>query len=101
MYKRQPEFSSIERSERVFRALEKKDRIWRILFPKSSSDVEVKIGSEVKCEGMEECSVVSAVYRAGDMVGTIGIIGPKRMEYPRVIPLVRYTARMVSQVLGG
>jgi len=97
----QPEFSSIERSERVFRALEKKDRIWRILFPKSSSDVEVKIGSEVKCEGMEECSVVSATYKVGDLTGTIGIIGPKRMVYPKIIPLVRYTAQIVSSILGG
>jgi len=97
----QPEFSSVKRMERIFRVLEERDRVWRILYPAGrAGEVQVKIGSEVKCRGMEECSVVSAVYRAGDMVGTIGIIGPKRMEYPRVIPLVRYTARMVSQVLG-
>ena len=98
----QPEFSSAKRMERIFRVLEERERVWRILYPAGKAgEVQVKIGSEVKCRGMEECSVVSAVYRAGDMVGTIGIIGPKRMEYPRVIPLVRYTAKVVSQMLGG
>lgn len=98
----QPEFSSAERTEKIFRVLEERERIWRILYPATETkEVQVKIGSEVRCPYMEECSVVSAIYRAGNLIGTIGIIGPKRMEYPRVIPLVRYTARMVSRMLGG
>jgi heat-inducible transcriptional repressor len=50
---------------------------------------------------LDECSVVTAPYRInGQVVGTLGVIGPTRMAYERVIPIVDITARLVSSALS-
>lgn len=60
-------------------------------------DVSVLIGTEIPDEGLERCSVIAASYRLSQqMRGTVGIIGPIHMEYPRLIPLVAYTADIMT-----
>jgi len=50
--------------------------------------------------GMEYCSMISSTYRVGKrIVGALGIIGPTRMEYHKIIPIVDFTARMMSETL--
>jgi heat-inducible transcriptional repressor len=50
---------------------------------------------------LDECSVVTAPYTVeGEVVGTVGVIGPTRMAYERVIPIVDITARLLSSALG-
>jgi heat-inducible transcriptional repressor len=49
---------------------------------------------------MEGCSVITAAYTKGDYpIGTLGVIGPTRMNYDRVIPIVDYTAKVISRIL--
>jgi heat-inducible transcriptional repressor len=49
---------------------------------------------------MEDCSLVTSTYKYGNVsVGVLGIIGPKRMDYSRVIPVVGYMAKLISNLL--
>lgn len=97
----QPEFLEVEQIEPLFRFLEQKDRVADLLSPKEENpEIQVLIGSENRCEGMEMCSVVQSTFRVrGDLVGTIGVIGPKRMEYSRVVSIVRFTSRVIGKYL--
>ena len=97
----QPEFLEVEQIEPLFRFLEQKDRVADLLSPKKENpEIQVLIGSENRCEGMEMCSVVQSTFSVrGDLLGTIGVIGPTRMEYSRVVSIVRFTAQVIGQHL--
>ncbi|MNU06042.1 Heat-inducible transcription repressor HrcA [compost metagenome] len=59
------------------------------------------IGDESGVVTLDDCSVVIAPYRmGGQVVGTLGVVGPTRMAYERVIPIVDITARLVSSALN-
>jgi heat-inducible transcriptional repressor len=63
--------------------------------------VQIFIGGESKLVPMEEMSVVTAPYEVnGKIVGTLGVIGPTRMAYERVIPIVDITAKLLSNALS-
>ncbi|MNC98070.1 Heat-inducible transcription repressor HrcA [compost metagenome] len=52
-------------------------------------------------EPLDECSVITAPYEVdGKVVGVLGVIGPTRINYARVVPAVNYTAQLVTQLLG-
>jgi len=99
----QPEFADdVQRLKRILRAFEEKSVIFRLLDRAMAGEaIQVSIGSENLVEGMDDVSVVASRYRQGSSaVGTIGLIGPVRMDYSRVIPLVEYTADLLTTVLG-
>jgi hypothetical protein len=63
--------------------------------------VQIFIGGESGIAPLDECSVVTAPYEVdGQIVGTIGVIGPTRMAYERVIPIVDITAKLLSSALS-
>jgi heat-inducible transcriptional repressor len=63
--------------------------------------VQIFIGGESGVTAPDEVSVVTAPYKVGgDVVGTVGVIGPTRMAYDRVIPIVDITARLLSSALS-
>jgi heat-inducible transcriptional repressor len=96
-----PEFSQIETLRRLFKAFEEKNILIRLL-EKSirASGIQIFIGSETQINEMGGCSVITASYNKGDYpIGTLGVIGPTRMNYDRVIPIVDYTAQVVSKIL--
>jgi len=98
---RYPEFSHIEKLRKLFKAFEEKSILLRLLERSiQSSGIQIFIGSESQINEMEGCSVITAPYTQGDHpVGTLGVIGPTRMNYNRVIPVVDYTAKVVSRIL--
>ena len=98
----QPEFSNVEKMKALFRTFEEKYNIMKLLDKCFNSEgVKVFIGSENAFLGTNDCSLVITNYKRGNQVlGALGIIGPTRMEYSRVIPLVDYTARRLSQTLA-
>jgi heat-inducible transcriptional repressor len=61
--------------------------------------VSIRIGSELEDEWMSNYSIISTKYRTGDQHGTIAVIGPKRMPYDRVTPIVEYVAQAMSNAL--
>ncbi len=96
-----PEFADIQKMKALFQAFEEKYRIVRFLDQCLEAEgVQVYIGSENSFLGLNDCSLVVSSYKRGDrMVGTLGVIGPTRMDYSRVIPLVDHTARLLSRLL--
>ncbi|MEN6472659.1 MAG: heat-inducible transcriptional repressor HrcA [Syntrophaceae bacterium] len=96
-----PEFSDIDRLRDIVRAFEDKGRILRLLNQVlADSGVKVFVGEELGALGMRDFSMVASGYSRGDTpVGTLGVIGPLRMDYGRVIPLVEYVAKVLSSLL--
>ena len=99
----QPEFAEdVERLKRILRAFEEKSVIFRLLDRAMASQaIQVSIGPENPVEDMGDVSVVASGYQQGtSAVGSIGLIGPVRMDYSRVIPLVEYTANLLTTMFG-
>ena len=97
----EPEFSNVSRMTDLFRAFEEKATMVKLLDkfldPKG---VQIAIGSESQVQEMETCSLVTSTYScSGEVLGVLGVIGPRRMNYSRVIPLVGYTAKLLTEIL--
>jgi heat-inducible transcriptional repressor len=60
------------------------------------SDLNVLIGEEINEIKMKNCSIIAARYKIGQVQGTLAVIGPTRMDYPHIIPLVEYMAQTIS-----
>jgi heat-inducible transcriptional repressor len=95
--------SNMSRLRRLFDLFEQKTGLVQLLDLSSQADgVRVFIGGESGIASLDECSVVAAPYEAdGKVVGTIGVIGPTRMAYERVIPIVDITAKLLSSALAA
>jgi heat-inducible transcriptional repressor len=93
----------IEKMRGIFQAFEDKSRLVRLLDRcLSSDDLCIFIGEESEIQGLDDLSVVSQSYRMGDRpLGALGIVGPKRMEYARVMALVDYAAKTLNRLLEG
>jgi heat-inducible transcriptional repressor len=99
----QPEFAEdVQRLKRILRAFEEKSVIFRLLDRAMDREaIQVSIGAENLVEDLGDVSVVASGYRQGaSAVGSIGLIGPVRMDYSRVIPLVKYTASLLTTMFG-
>ncbi len=95
----QPEFAEdVDRLKRILRAFEEKSVIFRLLDrAMESRAIQVSVGLENTVEELPDISVVASGYRQGaSAVGSIGLIGPVRMDYSRVIPLVEYAASLLT-----
>lgn len=97
----QPEFEDPEKFQGVIELIEDKDIIIHIMEKKKNGpdDIFISIGKENDDQKLQEYSLVTKEYNYGETSGTLGIIGPKRMEYSKVVAIVDYIARMLSEVL--
>jgi heat-inducible transcriptional repressor len=95
--------SNMGRLRRLFDLFEQKTGLVQLLELSSHADgVQVFIGGESGIATLDECSVVAAPYEVdGQVVGTIGVIGPTRMAYERVIPIVDITAKLLASALSA
>ena len=100
-----PEFSGAERIRELFRMFEEKSRLVKILNECISSqpsigNVRVVIGRENVASSMKRCAVITTSYEVGgDVLGAIGVVGPMRMEYGRMMAVVNYLARFIERAL--
>lgn len=94
--------ANMNRLRRLFDLFEQKTGLMQLLDLSTRADgVQVFIGGESGIAPLDECSVVAAPYEVdGRVLGTIGVIGPTRMAYERVIPIVDITARLLSSALS-
>ena len=94
--------SDMDRLRKMFSVFEKKTELLQLLDVSSRAQgVQIYIGGDSRLVPMEEMSVITAPYGAnGKVVGTLGVIGPTRMAYERVIPIVDITARMLTNALS-
>jgi len=91
-----------DRLRRLFELFDRKTLLLDLLEQSERADgVKIFIGGESQLVPLDECSIVTAPYEVdGQVVGTVGVIGPTRMAYERVIPIVDVTARLVSSALS-
>lgn len=96
------ELSNVERLRRLFDAFNEKRDILHLLDQCLSADrVQIFIGHESGYQILDDCSVVTAPYTVdNEVVGVLGVIGPTRMAYERVIPIVDLTARLLGSALN-
>jgi heat-inducible transcriptional repressor len=97
----EPEFGNIEKMKSLFRAFEEKSLLITLLDQCLAGEgLQITIGSETECSEMEGCSLVSSTYGSVDRtLGILGILGPRRMNYSRVIPVVEFTAQLLTEFL--
>ncbi len=98
-----PEFTSdINKLKLVMNALEQRELLYDILKQNDNdSKILITIGQENSQKEIQDCSIISAIYTVNRRpVGRIGILGPTRMEYGKIIPTVQYVANLLSEVLS-
>ena len=98
----QPEFASnLDQMKELFKAFEEKNRLISLLDKcLDEPGVHVIIGSETPFKDIRECSFVTHTYSYDNRtLGVLGVVGPKRMVYPRVMAIVDHTANIVSKIL--
>jgi len=95
--------SDLERIRGLFAALETKEAMVRLLDAADQAQgVQIFIGAENELFGLAGCSMVIAPYRNSreKIVGAVGVIGPTRINYARIIPMVDYTAQVIGRILA-
>ncbi len=94
--------SNVTRMRQLFDLFEQKTSLLQLLeLGGHAQGVQIYIGNESGLSPLDECSVVTAPYQVdGEVVGTLGVIGPTRMAYERIIPIVDITARLLSNALS-
>ncbi len=100
----QPEFRDPAKAREVFNLLDEREKLAQLLRSQLKERMPagptVMIGSETHQEGLEEMSLVTSPYKVGEKtVGTIGVLGPRRMPYSKFTAVVDYTSRMLSRLL--
>lgn len=95
------ELRNLARLRELFEALDRQRDILHLFEACArAEDVRIFLGQECGAPALEECALVAAPYRVDDgRIGVLGIVGPRRMDYAHVIPIVRVTAEMLGQAL--
>ncbi|MGH8800859.1 MAG: heat-inducible transcriptional repressor HrcA, partial [Casimicrobiaceae bacterium] len=94
--------SNMRRLRQLFDLFEQKTSLLHLLDASQRGEgVQIYIGEESGLVPLDDCSVVTATYEVGgQVIGTLGVIGPTRMSYERVVPIVDVTARLLSNALS-
>ena len=94
----QPEFKDLDRVRELMNFFEQND-ILKLIEHEDDHGLTIRIGQENQIKAMKDCSVVMVPYEVDDgEQGTIAVVGPTRMEYRKVIPLLQYLARHLSKL---
>lgn len=98
-----PEFSDINKMKLLFETIEQKSRLAALIsrcIEGDTQEVRITIGAENALQGIEDCTLITSPYAVDEKThGSLGILGPTRMEYARAISLVDYVARLFGRVL--
>jgi heat-inducible transcriptional repressor len=97
----QPEFVDHEQFQSVIELIENKDVIIHIMDKNKSEDLDlcISIGKENQDEKLSDYSLITKEYKIGDLKGTLGIMGPKRMDYSKIIAAIVYIAEQLTHEL--
>jgi heat-inducible transcriptional repressor len=97
----EPAFADVGRMKELFKAFEEKSLLVKLLDRSMKAQgVQILFGSECGVAGIEGCSLITATYgHPGQFLGILGVIGPLRMNYSRIIPVVDYTAKLLTDIL--
>ncbi len=99
---KQPEFQDVRRAQKVLRVLSQRSVARNLFKGVDEDDIFVLIGSENRYEVISDCSVVTSTYYIrGQSAGRIGVLGPRRMNYGRVMGMVKTLTSLLSEALDG
>lgn len=106
---RQPEFSQIQQVQTIIQLLEEEqEQLWRLIFDETELEqvdkphVTVRIGSENTLETIRTCTLISSTYHRGSIpVGSVGVLGPTRLDYENAIALVSAAAEYLSEAISS
>ena len=97
-----PEYSDMEKARSFLSLMETRDRLADIISQKGEMAFTVRIGPETGVPEMADCSIVTATYSTGSgRQGTIGVIGPTRMRYSRVLSVMNTMGQQLSEMFGS
>ena len=98
-----PEYATdLDATRNMLQLLDSKEQLKDILLEQPDMEIRVRIGAENHNANMHDCSVVTATYRLGGRVmGRLGVIGPVRMNYGRVLQVMKYMSASLSEVLSS
>ncbi len=98
----QPEFKDVDKVKSILDLLAEGPKLVQLFDGTGEADgVQVRIGSENKLEAVNDCSLITASYSMdGQLLGTIGILGPTRMDYGKVIKLLDHLTKDLNQLMG-
>ncbi len=94
----QPEFSSSERMRNLLELTERRERLREALRERQSPGISVTIGGEHLDPSLQAFTIVTSAYECGPFSGMIGVMGPTRMPYHKVVTLVEHTSRMLGEL---
>jgi heat-inducible transcriptional repressor len=95
----QPEFHDIEKVKTILGLLGQENLLASIFADISQPGVNVRIGTEINCQAIKDCSIVLSTYEMEDQpIGAIGVLGPVRMDYAKVVSIVDYMTKNLSLV---
>lgn len=96
------EFNNKEKARELFKLLEEKPYLIKVLDHTPPDTINIRIGEENILTPMKDCSIVTTSYRIGEYtVGNIGIIGPTRMDYSQVVSVLEYVSHHITNMLKG
>ena len=97
-----PEYSDVDKARSLLSVLETREKVVSLLSNRGEMEISVRIGPETGMEETKDCSIVSASYRMRDgRVNTIGLIGPTRMQYGRVLAVLGQVGRSLAELLDA
>ena len=99
MLAEQPEFASSPRMRNLLQLTERRDLLRQALESRRRSGLSITIGGENSDPRLTDLTLVTSSYRIGDLSGVIGVIGPTRMPYDKIIGLVEHTSQLVEGLL--
>ncbi|HIS96230.1 MAG TPA: heat-inducible transcription repressor HrcA [Candidatus Ventricola gallistercoris] len=95
-----PEYSDVDKAKALLSVLETKEKVVSLLSQQGEMEISVRIGPETGMEETKDCSIVTASYRLSDgRVNTIGLIGPTRMQYGKVLSVFTQLGRSITELL--
>lgn len=95
-----PEYSDMDKAKSFISFIENRSSVLDMLLNTGHDDIEIKIGKENCYDEIKDCSLITATYSFnGKTIGKIGVIGPTRMEYSKVISVVKTLAMVLSDII--
>ena len=95
----QPEFQTTERLQGLMQVTERRDVLREALARRAGGGLTITIGTEHEDPKLAAFTLVTASYRAGPLAGVIGVMGPTRMPYDKIVALVDHTSQLVGELL--
>ena len=94
-----PEYSDMGKARNLLSSLEEQEKMANLLMQHSGMEFSIAIGPELSDTGMQDCSLVTVSYKMGDGIGTMGVIGPTRMQYGRVLSVLDAMKNVLNEAL--